>query len=202
MSKGGTGSDASITISLLKTILTDNIKPEIKEGIWYIGGVSTGVSAGSVQLRLGDNGIEYRYSDNDEWAMLITVSKLQEPAVTIAEELKTHPCKVSETYTWLVWDAVNKLYIDTGISARGRSPIIRDMIWWVWDDLTGDYISTGQAVNDSAVDRCRTDGRICPPDTAYTVHVEYRWPIRQDERHTGRFLGRKHDAPLHWRDVQ
>ena len=151
MSKGGTGSDASITISLLKTILTDNIKPEIKEGIWYIGGVSTGVSAGSVQLRLGDNGIEYRYSDNDEWAMLITVSKLQEPAVTIAEELKTHPCKVSETYTWLVWDAVNKLYIDTGISARGRSPIIRDMIWWVWDDLTGDYISTGQAVNDSFV---------------------------------------------------
>lgn len=151
MSKGGTGSDASITISLLKTILTDNIKPEIKEGIWYIGGVSTGVSAGSVQLRLGDNGIEYRYSDNDEWAMLITVSKLQEPAVTIAEELKTHPCKVSKTYTWLVWDAVNKLYIDTGISARGRSPIIRDMIWWVWDDLTGDYISTGQAVNDSFV---------------------------------------------------
>lgn len=151
MSKGGTGSDASITISLLRTILTDHIKPEIKEGIWYIGGVSTGVSAGSVQLRLGDNGIEYRYSDNDEWAMLITVSKLQEPAVTIAEELKTHPCKVSETYTWLVWDAVNKLYIDTGISARGRSPIIRDMIWWVWDDLTGDYISTGQAVNDSFV---------------------------------------------------
>lgn len=151
MSKGETGSDASITISLLKTILTDNIKPEIKEGIWYIGGVSTGVSAGSVQLRLGDNGIEYRYSDNDEWAMLITVSKLQEPAVTIAEELKTHPCKVSETYTWLVWDAVNKVYIDTGISARGRSPIIRDMIWWVWDDLTGDYISTGQAVNDSFV---------------------------------------------------
>ena len=151
MSKGGTGSDASITISLLKTILTDNIKPEIKEGIWYIGGVSTGVSAGSVQLRLGDNGIEYRYSDNDEWAMLITVSKLQEPAVTIAEELKTHPCKVSKTYTWLVWDAVNKLYIDTGISARGRSPIIRDIIWWVWDDLTGDYISTGQAVNDSFV---------------------------------------------------
>lgn len=151
MSKGGTGSDASITISLLRTILTDHIKPEIKEGIWYIGGVSTGVSAGSVQLRLGDNGIEYRYSDNADWAMLITVSKLQEPATTIAEELKNHPCKVSENYTWLIWDAVNKAYIDTGISARGRSPIIRDMIWWVWDDLTGDYISTGQAVNDSFV---------------------------------------------------
>lgn len=151
MAKGGTGSDASITISLLRTILTDHIKPEIKEGIWYIGGVSTGVSAGSVQLRLGDNGIEYRYSDNDAWAMLITVSKLQEPATTIAEELKNHPCKVSENYTWLIWDAVNKAYIDTGISARGRSPIIRDMIWWVWDDLTGDYISTGQAVNDSFV---------------------------------------------------
>lgn len=151
MSKGGTGSDASITISLLKTILTDNIKPEIKEGIWYIGGVSTGVSAGSVQLRLGDNGIEYRYSDNDEWAMLITVSRLQEPAVNIAEELRTHPCKVSENYTWMIWDAVNKVYTDTSISARGRSPIIRDMIWWVWDEERGDYISTGQAVNDSFV---------------------------------------------------
>ena len=91
MSKGGTGSDASITISLLRTIFTDHIKPEIIEGIWYIGGVSTGVSAGSVQLRLGDNGIEYRYSDNDEWAMLISVSIFQEPASTIDEELINHP---------------------------------------------------------------------------------------------------------------
>lgn len=151
MAKGGTGTDASITIGLLRTILTDRIKPEIKDGIWYIGGVSTGVSAGIVQMRLGDNGIEYRYSDNDEWAILITVSRLQEPAVNIAEELRTHPCKVSENYTWMIWDAVNKVYTDTSISARGRSPIIRDMIWWVWDEERGDYISTGQAVNDSFV---------------------------------------------------
>lgn len=151
MAKGGTGTDASITIALLRTILTNGIKPEIKDGVWYIGGVSTGVSAGAVQLRLGENGIEYRYSDNDEWAMLITVSKLQEPAVDIANELKEHPCKVSENYTWMVWDAVNKVYTDTGISARGRSPIIRDMIWWVWDEEKGDYVSTGQAVNDTFV---------------------------------------------------
>lgn len=151
MAKGGTGTDASITIALLRTILTNGIKPEIKGGVWYIGGVSTGVSAGAVQLRLGENGIEYRYSDNDEWAMLITVSKLQEPAVNIAEELRTHPCKVSENYTWMIWDAVNKVYTDTGISARGRSPIIRDMIWWVWDEEKGDYVSTGQAVNDTFV---------------------------------------------------
>lgn len=151
MAKGGTGTDASITIALLRTILTNEIKPEIKDGVWYIGGVSTGVSAGAVQLRLGENGIEYRYSDNDEWAMLITVSKLQEPAVNIAEELRTHPCKVSENYTWMIWNAVNKVYTDTGISARGRSPIIRDMIWWVWDEEKGDYVSTGQAVNDTFV---------------------------------------------------
>lgn len=151
MAKGGTGTDASITIALLRTILTNGIKPEIKDGVWYIGGVSTGVSAGAVQLRLGENGIEYRYSDNDEWAMLITVSKLQEPAVNIAEELRTHPCKVSENYTWMIWDAVNKVYTDTGISARGRSPLIRDMIWWVWDEEKGDYVSTGQAVNDTFV---------------------------------------------------
>ena len=151
MAKGGTGTDASITIALLRTILTNGIKPEIKDGVWYIGGVSTGVSAGTVQLRLGESGIEYRYSDNDEWAMLITVSKLQEPAVNIAEELRTHPCKVSENYTWMIWDAVNKVYTDTGISARGRSPIIRDMIWWVWDEEKGDYVSTGQAVNDTFV---------------------------------------------------
>lgn len=151
MAKGGTGTDASITIALLRTILTNGIKPEIKDGVWYIGGVSTGVSAGTVQLRLGENGIEYRYSDNDEWAVLITVAKLQEPTVNIAEELRTHPCKVSENYTWMIWDAVNKVYTDTGISARGRSPIIRDMIWWVWDEEKGDYVSTGQAVNDTFV---------------------------------------------------
>lgn len=151
MAKGGTGTDASITIALLRTILTNGIKPEIKDGVWYIGGVSTGVSAGTVQLRLGENGIEYRYSDNDEWAMLITVPKLQEPAVNIAEELRTHPCKVSENYTWMIWDAVNKVYTDTGIPARGHSPIIRDMIWWVWDEEKSDYVSTGQAVNDTFV---------------------------------------------------
>lgn len=176
MAKGGTGTDASITIALLRTILTNGIKPEIKDGVWYIGGVSTGVSAGAVQLRLGENGIEYRYSDNDEWAMLITVSKLQEPAVNIAEELRTHPCKVSENYTWMIWDAVNKVYTDTGISARGRSPLIRDMIWWVWDEEKGDYVSTGQAVNDTFVLTKEAVEGVFVGNVVGHYHLEYTVP--------------------------
>lgn len=150
--KGQTDTAASIDFALFKNVILGLVKPEIINGIWYIGGVSTGITSGlTPQLRYSSNGIEYRYLDTDEWAVLVTLNTLQQPAVDIANELKDHPCKVSENYTWLVWDAVDKVYIDTRISARGRSPIIRDMIWWVWDEDAGDYISTGQSANSDFV---------------------------------------------------
>lgn len=145
MTKGGR--DAAITVGLLRSVLTESVTPSIRDGVWYVGPTSTGVQAGIPQMRLGTGGIEYRYSDSGEWAMLITTAKLQEPATAIADELRTHPCKVSDSLTWLVWDATAKAYTDTGVCARGRSPIIRSGIWYVWDDETGDYASTGQSAN-------------------------------------------------------
>lgn len=46
MVKGATGTDASITIGLLKNIFTEKlILPSIKDGVWFIGDNSTGISA-------------------------------------------------------------------------------------------------------------------------------------------------------------
>lgn len=46
MVKGATGTDASITIGLLKTVFTDKLLlPSIKDGVWFIGDKSTGINA-------------------------------------------------------------------------------------------------------------------------------------------------------------
>lgn len=175
--KGATGTDASISFSLFISIIEGKIKPEIINGEWYIGGVATGINAATTpQLRYGATGIEYRYTDTDEWATLITLNTLQQPAVDIANELKEHPSKVSENYTWLVWDAVSKQYIDTKISARGRSPIIRDGIWWVWSEVDNDYVSTGQAVNsDFVLTKEAVEGVFVGNVTGHH-HLEYTVP--------------------------
>lgn len=175
--KGQTDTAASIDFALFKSVILGLVKPEIINGIWYIGGVSTGVNSGlTPQLRYGSNGIEYRYLDTDEWAVLVTLNTLQQPAVDIANELKEHPCKVSENYTWLVWDAVDKVYIDTKISARGRSPIIRDMIWWVWDEDAGDYISTGQSANSDFILTKEAVEGVFTGNVVGHHHLEYTIP--------------------------
>lgn len=175
--KGATGTDASISFSLFISILEGKIKPEIINGEWYIGGIATGIDAGATpELRYGATGIEYRYKDTDEWATLVTLNVLQQPAVDIANELKEHPSKVSENYTWLVWDAVSKQYIDTKISARGRSPIIRDSIWWIWSDVDNDYVSTGQTVNsDFVLTKEAVEGVLVGNVTGHH-HLEYTVP--------------------------
>lgn len=46
MVKGATGTDASITVGLLKTVFTDKLLlPSIKDGVWFIGDKSTGINA-------------------------------------------------------------------------------------------------------------------------------------------------------------
>lgn len=182
MVKGATGTDASITFSLFINIVEGKIKPEIVNGEWYIGGVATGVEAGSTpQLRYGSTGIEYRYKVTDEWATLITINTLQQPAVDIANELKEHPVTVSDNSTWLVWDVESKEYIDTGIYARGKSPVIKDSVWWIWSDTDNEYVSTGQAVNSDFVLTKEAVEGILTGNVLGHYHIQYTIPTLESE---------------------
>lgn len=72
--------------------------------------------------------------------------------VALNQELKAHPPVIDSTsYNWKVWDAVNKTYVDTGITGQGRTPIIIDGVWWIWDDIKDEYVSTGYSVNSEYV---------------------------------------------------
>ena len=72
--------------------------------------------------------------------------------VALNQELKAHPPIIdSTTYNWKIWDAVNKTYVDTGITGQGRTPIIIEGVWWIWDDNKDEYVSTGYSVNSDYV---------------------------------------------------
>lgn len=53
--------------------------------------------------------------------------------------------------TWWVYDITSQSYLDSGVSATGRSPQIRNSTWWVWNDETGEYVDTGQSVSSEFV---------------------------------------------------
>lgn len=82
------GTPARVRASILKAVLT----PIIKDGMWYIGGISTNVRAeGRVpELRSGALGIEYKYQDQDDsmWQQLIDYAdiKLQFDALSKAQK--------------------------------------------------------------------------------------------------------------------
>ena len=71
-----------------------------------------------------------------------------------AEAASTHMPQISESKTWLVWDADAGEYVDTGVSAAGekgddgdpgKAPIIgSNGNWYEWDDASGAYTDTGK----------------------------------------------------------
>lgn len=48
---------------------------------------------------------------------------------------------------WWVYNLAQASYVDTGLTALGKSPIIINGTWWIWDDSTDSYEDTGQSVN-------------------------------------------------------
>lgn len=57
-----------------------------------------------------------------------------------------HSPYISENGTWMVWDADQGKYVDSGDPAKGddgHSPKIQNGTWWVWDAEQGKYIDTG-----------------------------------------------------------
>lgn len=57
-----------------------------------------------------------------------------------------HSPYISENGTWMVWDAGQGKYVDSGDPAKGddgHSPVIQNGTWWVWDAGQGKYVDTG-----------------------------------------------------------
>ena len=72
---------------------TEQIKPSIQNGVWFIGSQSTGVTAQgedgkSVRLRRGSAGIEWAYVDEENWKMVVPYSELKLDFDDLTEEQK------------------------------------------------------------------------------------------------------------------
>ena len=73
---------------------TEQIKPSIQNGVWFIGSQSTGVTAQgedgkSVRLRQGLTGIEWAYVDEENWKVIVPYSELKLDFDDLTEEQKS-----------------------------------------------------------------------------------------------------------------
>lgn len=72
---------------------TEQIKPSIQNGVWFIGNQTTGITAKgedgkSVRLRQGSTGIEWAYVDEENWKMIVPYSALKLDFDDLTEEQK------------------------------------------------------------------------------------------------------------------
>lgn len=82
----GNGTSARASVALLKMVFTAVISPNVKEGVWFVGDKSLEVNAEgkTPELRRGSMGIEWKYTTEDSWKMLVSYTdiKLQYDALT------------------------------------------------------------------------------------------------------------------------
>lgn len=73
------GSDAAITVSNLKKQVAEDIKPEVKNGYWWVNGLNTGERANgrTPEFRLTKAGFEMKYEDEDDAAFHLVVPFLK-----------------------------------------------------------------------------------------------------------------------------
>lgn len=107
----------------------------------------------------------------------------KEAMEALSEEISTHPPVIDGDSFWNVWDAVGKAYVNTGIYARGRTPIIIDGIWWLWDDEADDFVNTGVAVNtDFVLTKAGIEAVFVGDITTHThTHLRYRAQVYEEE---------------------
>lgn len=72
---------------------TEQIKPSIQNGVWFIGSQTTGITARgedgkSVRLRQGSTGIEWAYTDEENWKVVVPYSELKLNFDDLTEEQK------------------------------------------------------------------------------------------------------------------
>jgi hypothetical protein len=69
------GTDAGIKVSDLKKLVGQDVKPEIKNGYWWVNGVNTGQLAigRTPKFRFTMLGLEMKYEDEDDTAYLVII---------------------------------------------------------------------------------------------------------------------------------
>ena len=73
-----TGVNGKMTVALFKTAVRNDVTPSIKENVWWIGTVNTGiVAAGKTpEFRKGDLGIEWKYPTDTAWKLLVNYESI------------------------------------------------------------------------------------------------------------------------------
>lgn len=67
------GIAGKMTVALFKTAVRNDVTPSIKENVWWIGTVNTGIAAAgkTPEFRKGDLGIEWKYTTDTAWKLLV-----------------------------------------------------------------------------------------------------------------------------------
>lgn len=73
-----TGLAGKMTVSLFKAAVKNDVTPSIQEGVWWIGTVNTGVTAAgkTPEFRKGDLGIEWKYTTDTSWKLLVNYESI------------------------------------------------------------------------------------------------------------------------------
>ena len=67
-----------MTVALFKTAVRNDVTPSIKDNVWWIGTVNTGVVAAgkTPEFRKGDLGIEWKYTTETAWKLLVNYESI------------------------------------------------------------------------------------------------------------------------------
>lgn len=68
-----TGVNGKMTVALFKAAVKNDVTPSIKDSVWWIGTVNTGITAAgkTPEFRKGDLGIEWKYTNDTAWKLLV-----------------------------------------------------------------------------------------------------------------------------------
>lgn len=72
------GIGGKMTVALFKTTVRNDVTPSIKDNVWWIGTVNTGVVAAgkTPEFRKGDLGIEWKYTTETAWKLLVNYESI------------------------------------------------------------------------------------------------------------------------------
>lgn len=143
------GVNGKMTVSLFKTAIKNDVTPSIKDNVWWIGTVNTGVTAAgkTPEFRKGDLGIEWKYTTDTSWKLLVNyesisltfddltdeqkdslklhfgdlteedIAELQQPAQDMIAELEDTNTRITNAEKLRV-EAENKRQTDTAAAIR------------------------------------------------------------------------------------
>lgn len=84
------GVSAKVAVGVFTASLSSGASPSIKDGVWWIGQVDTGVQAEgkTPELRRGELGVEYKYTAEDEtqWKLLVPFEDIRFRYEDLTEE--------------------------------------------------------------------------------------------------------------------